>query len=163
MSETAYFGGGCFWGIEEIFRTTPGVTATAVGYAGGDATAVTYKQVCSGQTGHAEVVRVEFDPGQIGYAELLAVFFANHDPTQRDRQGPDVGTQYRSLILAVGEAQHEAAIGAIASLGEGGTPGGRPIATVVERYDAEGPARFWKAEDEHQQYLAKRGRSSCRI
>lgn len=162
-TETAYFGAGCFWGIEEVFRTSPGVVATAVGYAGGSIEQPTYERVCSGSTGHAEVVRVEFDPEKTSLSQLLEIFFANHDPTQRNRQGPDIGTQYRSAFFPVDAQQQSLAETAIQALGSNGSLGGRPVATTIETYDPDGPGRFWLAEDYHQQYLAKRGRASCRI
>lgn len=153
-SATAVFGAGCFWGVEVTFRNVEGVTDVRVGYAGGHTSAPTYAQVCSGQTGHAEVVEVTFDPDEVGYDDLLDVFFACHDPSQVNRQGPDVGTQYRSVVLAADEAQQAAAEAAIGRL----RAAGRRIATEVA------PATtFWPAEDYHQQYLVKRGVATCRI
>ena len=99
MTETATFGAGCFWGVEAAFRQIKGVSATAVGYEGGNTINPTYKDVCTDRTGHAEVVQVEFDPAQVSYNDLLSVFWANHDPTQLNRQGPDFGTQYRTVVF----------------------------------------------------------------
>ncbi|MDR3708179.1 MAG: peptide-methionine (S)-S-oxide reductase MsrA [Capsulimonadaceae bacterium] len=153
----ATFGAGCFWGVEETFRSTPGVTATQVGYAGGTMTNPTYKDVCSDRTGHAEVVQVEYDPAVIAYGALLDVFWENHDPTQVNRQGPDVGTQYRSVIFYHTPEQKQRAEESRGRLAESGKLK-RPIATQIE------PARtFWPAEEYHQQYLAKRGLSHCHL
>lgn len=149
--ERALFAAGCFWGVEEAFRKLPGVTQTAVGYTGGDAPNPTYKLVCSGNTGHAETVEVLFDPAQVEYARLLDVFFEAHDPTQVDRQGPDVGTQYRSAIFVTDAAQETAAKAAKERWAK---TLARPIATRIEP-----AASFWKAEDYHQQYFEKQGRS----
>ncbi len=151
--ETALFAAGCFWGVEEAFRKLEGVKRTTVGYAGGTVSNPTYERVCNGDTGHAETVEVEFDPAQVSYERLLDVFFENHDPTQVDRQGPDVGDQYRSAIFPRSPAQETAAKAAKARLEKSGRfP--RPIATRIE------PANeFWRAEDYHQQYFEKRGRS----
>ena len=146
----ATFGAGCFWGVEARFRALPGVTDAAVGYAGGETEDLDYRAVCAGQTGHAEVVRVEFDPTQVSYAELLAAFFAFHDPTQLNRQGPDVGTQYRSVIYTHDEEQASAARAAVDA-----NPG------AVTHVEPAGP--FWRAEEYHQNYLAKRGQDSCGI
>ncbi len=153
----ATFGAGCFWGVEATFRQIDGVTSTAVGYSGGSKDKPTYEEVCRKDTGHAEVVEVEFDPGKVSYEELLRVFFENHDPTTLNRQGPDVGTQYRSAIFFHDEAQREAAEKAKAELDAAGRfP--RPIVTEIT------PAQtFWIAEDYHQRYLEKRGLSSCHI
>jgi peptide-methionine (S)-S-oxide reductase len=144
----ATFGAGCFWGVESTFRKVDGVTATAVGYAGGHTLNPTYEQVCGGDTGHAEVVRVDYDPARVGYDELLSVFWMAHDPTQVDRQGPDVGRQYRSLILTHDADQSAAAKASKSAL----VAAGRPIATGIE--DA---GDFWMAEDYHQQFFEKRG------
>lgn len=149
--EKATFGAGCFWGVEESFRQIPGVVDAAVGYEGGNRENPTYEDVCTDRTGHAEVVEVTFDPNVISYERLLAHFFEMHDPTQLNRQGPDVGRQYRSVIFAHGEAQAEIARAELAKLQASGRFR-RPIATAIE------PATtFWRAEDYHQQYLAKRG------
>ena len=147
----ATFGAGCFWGVEEAYRQVDGVTATAVGYAGGSVDEPTYEMVCSGRTGHAEVVQVEYDPARVGYESLLNLFWQVHDPTQVNRQGPDIGTQYRTVIFAHDEEQ---AAAARRSLDEEQASGRhrRDIATQIE------PApTFWMAEDYHQQYFAKRG------
>ncbi|MDX2036635.1 MAG: peptide-methionine (S)-S-oxide reductase MsrA [Isosphaeraceae bacterium] len=153
----AMFGAGCFWGVEEAFRKLPGVLSTAVGYSGGTTDAPTYRDVCGGRTGHAEVVEIDFDPERIGYTQLLEVLFAIHDPTTLNRQGPDVGTQYRSAIYYFDDAQREAATAAIAALEASGRFR-RPIVTEVT---AAGP--FHRAEEYHQQYIAKGGRSACAI
>lgn len=150
----ATFGAGCFWGVEVTFRNVPGVTDVEVGYAGGHTSEPTYKEVCSGRTGHAEVVEVTYDPATVSYDDLLAVFFESHDPTQVGRQGPDVGSQYRSIILVHDEAQRAAAEAAIARL----TADGVRVATEVADFE-----HFWPAEDYHQQYLVKRGLATCRI
>ena len=146
----ATFAAGCFWGIEETFRTTPGVTATRAGYTGGTRNFPTYEEVCTGRTGHAEAVEVEYDPDQISYEELLETFWSAHDPTQVDRQGPDIGSQYRSAIFPHDEAQRRVAEKAITTLNASGRLR-RPVATKIE------PAStFWEAEDYHQQYVAKK-------
>lgn len=155
--EKATFGAGCFWGVEEAFRALPGVTATAVGYAGGQTENPTYKEVCTDLTGHAEVVQVEYDPEQLAYDDLLRVFWTNHDPTQLNRQGPDVGTQYRSVIFFHTPEQERLAKASKAEL-EATKRFSRPIVTQIL------PAPpFYKAEEYHQQYLAKRGLSHCHI
>lgn len=148
---TATFGAGCFWGVETAFRQIDGVTATSVGYAGGHAASPTYEQVCAGGTGHAEVVKVDYDPGRVGYEDLLAVFWMAHDPTQVDRQGPDVGSQYRSLILTHDADQAAAARTSKDALTASGRHP-RPIATAIEE-----AGDYWLAEDYHQQFLEKRG------
>ena len=151
----AMFGAGCFWGVEARFRAVDGVIDAPVGYAGGRVEDPTYRRVCSEDTGHAEVVRVEFDPGVVSYDELLDVFFSAHDPTQLNRQGPDIGGQYRSAIFAADAAQADAARAKIAALTEAGRfP--RPIVTAVEPW-----ATFWRAEEYHQRYLEKRGLDAC--
>ncbi len=156
-SEKATFGAGCFWGVEEAFRHLPGVVDTAVGFMGGTLANPTYEDVCTGRTGHAEVVEVTYDPAQVSYQDLLDLFWSIHDPTTPNRQGPDVGTQYRSVIFYHTPEQEAAAR---ASKQEVERSGGfrRPIVTAIE------PAgTFWRAEEYHQQYLAKRGGGHCRI
>ena len=147
----ATFGAGCFWGVEEAYRQLDGVSATAVGYAGGTLDNPTYEMVCSGRTGHAEVVQVEYDPAKVGYEALLKLFWQVHDPTQVNRQGPDFGTQYRTVIFAHGEEQAEAARRSLDDEQASGRHR-RDIATQIEPAPA-----FWMAEDYHQQYFAKRG------
>ncbi|HCO89394.1 MAG TPA: peptide-methionine (S)-S-oxide reductase [Alphaproteobacteria bacterium] len=151
----ATFAAGCFWGVEATFRRVPGVFATAVGYMGGDTDNPTYEDVCSGTTNHAEIVKVVFDPRQVSFEELLEVFWANHDPTTLNRQGPDIGTQYRSAIFYHDDEQ--AAL-ARASLNkqEEAKRFPRPIVTEITPV-----SDFWMAEDYHQQYLEKRGMASC--
>lgn len=155
--EKATFGAGCFWGVEAAFRRVQGVTATAVGYLGGTTEHPTYTDVCTGRTGHAEVVEVTYDPSRVSYDELLRVFWDSHDPTQRNRQGPDVGTQYRSAIFFHDESQEKAAAASKDDLERSGRYR-KPIATEIT------PAStFYPAEDYHQQYLEKRGLATCRI
>jgi peptide-methionine (S)-S-oxide reductase len=155
--EKATFGAGCFWGIEAAFRTVDGVTATAVGYSGGALDNPTYREVCSGRTGHAEVVQVTFDPERVSYEELLEVFWGAHDPTTLNRQGPDIGTQYRSAIFTHGPEQ-EAAAQASKARQEASGRFRRDIVTEIA------PAReFYMAEDYHQQYLEKRGVVACNL
>ena len=156
-TQKATFGAGCFWGVEAAFRQVKGVKATAVGYAGGATKNPSYKEVCSDATGHAEVVQVEYDPAEVTYDRLLGVFWVSHDPTQLNRQGPDVGAQYRSVILFHTPEQEAAARESKAALEASGRFR-RPIVTEIL------PApEFWLAEDYHQQYLEKRGLSHCRI
>ncbi len=151
----ATFGAGCFWGVEAEFRKIEGVTSTAVGYSGGHVPNPTYKQVCSDRTGHAEVVQVEYDPGRVSYEELLDIFWANHDPTQVNRQGPDYGTQYRTVIFFHDEDQEKAAL---ASRERAQDRFRKPIATKIE------PAKdFYRAEEYHQRYLEKQGLASCTV
>lgn len=153
----ATFGAGCFWGVEAAFRRIPGVTDTAVGYEGGHTENPTYEDVCGHGTGHAEVVQVQYDPEKVNYVELLQVFFENHDPTQFNRQGPDIGDQYRSAIFYHTPEQEEAARRAVAYLESVGAYS-KPIVTEIV------PAQtFYRAEEYHQQYLEKRGRTSCRL
>lgn len=155
--EKATFGAGCFWGVEARFAELPGVLDTAVGYEGGDLEHPTYKEVCTDRTGHAEVVEVTFDPSRVSYDTLLDAFFAMHDPTQVNRQGPDWGSQYRTVIFSHSDAQTKLAQAKIAELNATGAYR-KPIATRVE------PARtFWKAEEYHQRYLEKRGMVHCHI
>jgi peptide-methionine (S)-S-oxide reductase len=154
-TEKATFGAGCFWGVEVEFRNTPGVTDARVGYVGGDAERPTYEEVCSGSTGHAEAVEVTFDPSEISYADLVDRFWDLHDPTQVNRQGWDVGTQYRSAIFTHSPEQAEVAA---ESKARAQTQFSGPIATEIV------PATtFWPAEEYHQQYLVKNGRATCRI
>ena len=156
-TEKATFGAGCFWGVEAVFRQTNGVKDAAVGYAGGKTQNPTYEDVCSDATDHAEVVEVVFDPSEVSYAELLDVFWRNHDPTTRNRQGPDVGSQYRSVVFYHSPEQKAAAEAKLAELEKGGRFR-RPIVTLIE------PApTFYRAEEYHQQYLAKHGRTHCAI
>jgi peptide-methionine (S)-S-oxide reductase len=153
----ATFGAGCFWGVEAAFRKTPGVTSTQVGFMGGSVENPTYKQVCYEDTGHAEVVEVTYDPEQVSYESLLKTFWDVHDPTQVNRQGPDVGDQYRTVIFYHTPEQKEAAEQSKAELEESGKYS-RPIATQIE------PAEeFYRAEEYHQQYLEKKGLASCKI
>jgi peptide-methionine (S)-S-oxide reductase len=155
MTEKATFGAGCFWGVEIEFRNVPGVVDTAVGYEGGTLPNPTYEDVCSHTTGHAEVVQVEFDPDEVSYDQLLDVFWGVHDPTQVNRQGPDIGDNYRSVIFFHSPEQEEKALESKARAQAGFD---RPIATEIS------PASdFWRAEEYHQQYLVKRGVASCRI
>ena len=155
--EKATFGAGCFWGVEAEFRKIKGVKSTAVGYEGGHTSNPTYQDVCTDRTGHAEVVEVEYDPKEVTYDDLLNVFWQNHDPTQVNRQGPDRGTQYRTVILYHNEAQKMLAQESKQKLWESGRFR-RPIATeIVPATD------FWHAEEYHQQYLEKRGLASCHI
>lgn len=157
MTKKATFGAGCFWGVEAAYRQVPGVLSTKVGYAGGNFERPSYEAVCSGQTGHAEVVEVTYDDSKLSYDDLLKVFWENHDPTQVNRQGPDVGTQYRTVIFFHDDEQ-KAAAEASKTLLDSSDRFPRPIATNIE------PApEFWEAEDYHQQYLEKRGLSTCRI
>jgi peptide-methionine (S)-S-oxide reductase len=153
VERKATFGAGCFWGVEAAFRQLDGVTKTEVGYEGGTLENPTYEDVCSHTTGHAEVVEVTYDPEQISYDELLDVFWAKHDPTQLNRQGWDIGDQYRSVVFFHDEEQQEAAL---RSKAEQQTRYRAPVVTQIE------PAQtFYVAEDYHQQYLEKRGRSTC--
>jgi peptide-methionine (S)-S-oxide reductase len=155
MTEKATFGAGCFWGVEVAFRNVPGVKDAAVGYMGGSLPNPTYKQVCTDRTGHAEVVQVEFDPSEVSYDDLLDTFWSVHDPTQVNRQGPDVGTQYRSVLFTHSPEQAQAAS---ASRERAQARYEKPVATAIEP-----AAEFWRAEDYHQQYLVKRGLATCAI
>lgn len=153
--DKATFAAGCFWGVEELFRTLPGVKTTQVGYTGGDFPKPTYEDVCSGTTGHAEAVEVLFDTLEISYKNLLEVFFDNHDPTSLNRQGADVGEQYRSAVFYHTEKQKEAAERMKEEIGRSGKYKW-PLVTEIL------PVRtFWRAEEYHQQYIAKRGLSTC--
>ncbi|HEY1965399.1 MAG TPA: peptide-methionine (S)-S-oxide reductase MsrA [Acidobacteriaceae bacterium] len=155
--EKATFGAGCFWGVEARFQQVPGVVETAVGYEGGALENPTYKDVCTDRTGHAEVVQVTFDPQKVSYAALLDLFFELHDPTQVNRQGPDWGTQYRTVIFFHSPEQEAAARETIAQL-EASHQFAKPIATQVVPAET-----FWRAEEYHQKYLEKRGAVSCHI
>jgi len=153
----ATFGAGCFWGVEAAFRSLEGVVDTSVGYMGGSVENPTYEQVCSHSTGHAEVVEVEYDPSKVGYEDLLQIFWSNHDPTQLNRQGPDVGSQYRSVIFFHDSDQESRAKMSKEELNSSGRLGSPVVTEIV-------PAEtFWRAEDYHQQYLEKRGLASCRF
>ena len=153
--EKATFGAGCFWGVEAAFRRIDGVSRTRVGYAGGSVPNPSYKDVCAHETGHAEVVEVTYDDEVVPYEQLLAVFWAEHDPTQLNRQGPDVGSQYRSVVFVHDAEQRQAAE---ASRDRVQTRLARPVVTQIE----DAPP-FWEAEDYQQQYLEKRGLASCTV
>ena len=155
--ETASFGAGCFWGVEATFRQVPGVVSTAVGYMGGTLENPAYQDVCTDKTGHAEVVQIIYDPLQTSYNELLKVFWQNHDPTTLNRQGPDAGTQYRSVIFYHTPEQEALARASKESLERAGAFK-KPIVTEI----VSAPA-FWRAEEYHQQYLEKRGLAQCHI
>jgi peptide-methionine (S)-S-oxide reductase len=153
--EKATFGAGCFWGVEHFFAEVPGVVDAVSGYAGGKSDNPSYRQVCSGTTNHAEVVEVTFDPAKVAYGKLVALFFKMHDPTQMNRQGPDVGTQYRSVIFTHSPEQERVAREELENARGRHT---RPIVTVIE------PAQtFWKAEDYHQDYFVKNHGHSCHV
>lgn len=155
--EKATFAAGCFWGVEETFRQLSGVVDTAVGFMGGATANPSYREVCGGRTGHAEVVHLEYDPSRISYDALLDAFWSCHDPTTLNRQGPDVGDQYRSAIFYHTPAQ-EAAAHASKERVEAAGRFRRPIVTAIE------PAStFWRAEEYHQRYLEKRGAAACRV
>jgi peptide-methionine (S)-S-oxide reductase len=153
----ALFGAGCFWGVEAAFRSLEGVLDAECGYAGGNLENPSYKQVCNGDTGHAEVVRVAFDPGKVSYQKLLDVFWKIHDPTQVNRQGPDIGSQYRSVIFTLSPEQHDAANESKSALDKSGRFN-RPIATEI----LPAPV-FYRAEEYHQRYFEKTGRQSCHV
>jgi peptide-methionine (S)-S-oxide reductase len=155
--ELATFGAGCFWHVEDAFRNVKGVIDAFSGYSGGNMKNPTYEDVCSGKTGHAEVVQVEYDPQEVSYEELLDVFWNNHNPTQVNRQGPDVGYQYRSVIFYHNEKQKETAMKSKEKLDKSGK-WKSPIATSIEPVST-----FYKAEEYHQKYLEKHGMSSCHI
>ncbi len=155
--DKATFAAGCFWGVEAAFRAIPAVISTRVGYTGGMLDHPTYKDVCTDRTGHAEAVEVTYDPERVSYAELLQVFWDNHDPTTLNRQGPDIGTQYRSAIFYHNAAQEAVARASKVQLAGSGAYK-RPIVTEIL------PAStFWQAEDYHQQYLEKRGLAHCHV
>ena len=155
--ERATFGAGCFWGIEETFREVRGVVDTAVGFMGGSTENPTYPDVCTGKTGHTEVVQVTYDPGEVSYRDLLNVFWNVHDPTTLNRQGPDIGTQYRSVIFYHTTEQEAEARASRAAVEQSGRFR-RHVVTAIE------PAgTFWRAEEYHQQYFAKHGGGHCRV
>jgi peptide-methionine (S)-S-oxide reductase len=157
-SSLATFGGGCFWCIEAAFEELSGVESVTSGYAGGEAEDPSYREVCTGTTGHAEVVQIEYDPEAIGYGELLEVFFTVHDPTQLNRQGPDVGTQYRSIVLTHDDEQRRLAEEYVEALeAEGGYDD--PVVTEIEPLET-----FWRAEEKHQNYFEKNPQDAyCRM
>ncbi len=156
-SELATFGAGCFWGVEEAFRTVKGVVSTAAGYMGGKMKNPSYEDVCTDKTGHAEVVQVEYDPQQVSYEKILGIFWDNHNPTQMNRQGWDVGKQYRSVVFYHSEEQKKSAEKSKMQLEKSGK-WNKPIVTSIE------PAQtFYKAEEYHQKYLMKRGLQTCHV
>lgn len=156
-TRTATFGAGCFWGVEATFRQIEGVVATAVGFCGGRRENPSYEEVCTTDTGHAEVVRVEYDPDRVSYQDLLEVFWENHDPTTLDRQGPDVGSQYRSVIFHHDAEQEAAAVASRDARASSGKYQDPIVTRIVAATD------FFKAEEYHQQYLEKRGLATCKI
>ena len=150
--EKATFGAGCFWGIEVAFRRVPGVSDVAVGYSGGDISSPSYEEVCTGKTGHAEVVEVDFNPATVSYAELLGIFWDIHDPTTLNRQGPDIGTQYRSAVFYHSPKQQEAAKKSLDAQNASGKFR-NPIVTEITPHN-----HFYRAEEYHQRYFEKQGR-----
>ena len=157
MAQRACFGAGCFWGVQSRFDAVKGVLKTLVGYMGGQVDEPSYKQVCSDNTGHAEVVYIEFDPAQVSYAELVDLFFSLHDPTQKNRQGVDIGSQYRSVIFYYSEAQHEVALKKFMELQRSDKYKDDLVTEILP------DARFWQAEPYHQKYLEKKGLNSCSL
>ncbi len=155
--QEAIFGAGCFWGVQYYFDQVPGVIKTEVGYSGGDKTDPSYEDVLSHSTGHVEVIKVDFDTDKVSYETLLKHFFRMHDPTQVNRQGPDVGENYRSVIFYVGQEQKSSSEKLIAALNKSGKYK-KPIATTVEEFK-----KFWPAEDYHQKFSARTGRGVCHI
>ena len=156
-SAKATFGAGCFWGVEARFREHPGVVDAAVGYMGGDLENPTYRQVCTGKSGHAEVVQVDYDESQTRYEDLLVLFFNCHNPTTRNRQGPDIGSQYRSVIFVHNEAQDNAASAAVLQASTSGRWDQSVVTEVVRA------GTFWRAEEYHQQYLDKNAGRFCNV
>jgi peptide-methionine (S)-S-oxide reductase len=155
--KTAMFGAGCFWGVEAAFRKVRGVLSTEVGYAGGHTKNPRYEEVCTGRTGHAEVVRLLYDPDRVTYGDLLATFWSIHDPTQKDQQGPDIGTNYRSVVFYYDTEQERLANQSKAEINHSGRFK-RPVVTeIVSAGD------FWRAEEYHQQYYEKHGSAGCRL
>ncbi len=157
MTATATFGAGCFWGVEAAFRQLEGVEDAASGYMGGHKDNPSYEEVCTDTTGHAEVVQVDYDPDRVSYEDLLEVFWSNHDPTTMNRQGPDVGGQYRSAIFFHDQAQRESAERSLEEI-DAGDRFSDPIVTEIAAAQT-----FWRAEEHHQRYLEKRGLSACHI
>lgn len=155
--QKAIFGAGCFWGVEATFRAIPGVKATSVGYSGGTTENPTYKEVCTGRTGHAEVCQVEFDPAQVSFEQLLNAFWNMHDPTTVNRQGPDIGTQYRSSIFYLTPEQKEIATKSKQAADQSGKFK-RPIVTEITAAGA-----YWPAEEYHQRYFEKTGQANCHL
>lgn len=155
--EKACFGAGCFWGVEETFRKLKGVRSTAVGYSGGSLKSPTYEDVCSGHTGHAEAVQIEYDPAQVPYEKLLEIFWKSHDPTTLNRQGPDVGSQYRSVIFFHSPEQEALAKRSKEDAAKSGLHKNKIVTEIVPT------SVFYRAEDYHQQYLAKRGMDNCHL
>jgi len=156
-TEKCAFAAGCFWGVEESFRKLPGVIATAVGYCGGRTTDPTYEKVCSGRTGHAETVLIEYDPEKLPYEELLALFFDTHDPTTRDRQGPDIGSQYRSVIFYYSPEQEQKARAFVQVLAKAKRFKKKIVTEILPA------APFYRAEEYHQRYFEKKDGGSCRM
>ncbi|CAN5134981.1 peptide-methionine (S)-S-oxide reductase MsrA [soil metagenome] len=155
--EKAIFGAGCFWGVEAAFREMPGVKGTSVGYSGGSTEQPTYKEVCTGRTGHAEVCEVDFDPTEISYENLLKAFFELHDPTTANRQGPDIGSQYRSAIFYTTPDQQKIAVSVKEAADKSGKFN-RPIVTEITAASA-----YWPAEEYHQRYFEKTGQANCHL
>ena len=157
QTQKATFGAGCFWSVESAFRELPGVVSAAVGYSGGHFPNPTYRDVCSGETGHAEVVQVEYDPSRVTYDQLLDLFWSIHDPTQLNRQGPDFGTQYRSVIFFHSPEQEAAARASLAKLESSGRLKRKIVTPILPA------SEFWRAEEYHQQYFEKHGLKSCHL
>lgn len=157
LTETIYFGAGCFWGVEAAFRQSEGIQSTQVGFMGGTVENPSYEQVCTGKTGHTEVVEVKFKPQQISLESVLKIFWDNHNPTTLNRQGPDVGDQYRSVIFYTTDLQQQKSLESKNDLVKSGKwP--QPIVTAIES-----AGQFWPAEEYHQRYLEKRGLATCHI
>lgn len=156
--QTGYFAAGCFWGVEDAFRNVKGVSSVRSGYAGGHTANPSYDEVCSGTTGHAETVEVTYDPEQVSYDDLLRVFFSIHDPSQKNRQGPDIGEQYRSAIFYTGDEQRSAAQRMAGEVGDGNGPRrvNGPVQTQIKAAET-----FYPAEDYHQRYFEKHGFSNA--
>jgi len=157
MQQIATFGAGCFWGVEALFASASGVNSTSVGYMGGHTPQVDYQAICQGDTGHAEVVHIEFDDSVISYAKLLDIFWQNHNPTTPNQQGPDFGTQYRSVVFFHNPQQQQLATALRQQLNDSGQFSA-PLVTIIEA-----ASQYHLAEGYHQQYLAKRGQTSCSI